>query len=86
MTLLDAKQYDFARARRRRNTIIIAAIVSVVLLRVVRLSLIAITPSVNAVQNFFAALQNTELRSGLWDLVARSGLEATSAEISEISI
>jgi hypothetical protein len=29
MTLLDAKQYDFARARRRRNTIIIAVIFAV---------------------------------------------------------
>jgi lipopolysaccharide export system protein LptC len=31
MTLLDAKQYDFSRARRRRNAIIMAVMVGVFL-------------------------------------------------------
>jgi hypothetical protein len=66
MTLLDAKQYDFARARRRRNTIIIAAIFAVFIAWFAYHE--RNHSQRQAVRDFFAALQskNYEQAYSIW--------------------
>src|SRR5690242_601678 len=66
MTLMDAQQYDEARARRRRNVIIIAVIAAIILAWVAYH--LRNWPERHVADNFFSALQqqNLEAAFAVW--------------------
>ncbi len=61
MTLLDAKQYDFSRDRRRRNLIVVAMVAAIVLAWAVYHY--RDYPQRHAVDRFFAAIQKQDYES-----------------------
>ncbi len=84
MTLLDAKVYDPAPARRRKIRIVVAVVVILILAAVVWMN--RYWSEKRVVDKFFNALQSQRLRDGLRDLFRRSAMETASRQISQISL